>query len=148
MEKDDLKLKFDGYEIQKIYLDRDNDSVSSEEEIGFLFKMVPEKEKGFERVNIIEGVRIESSDEFGYKLEVIIKGKFRVLNCEEDSEKYKLLRTNASAILFPYLRALVGMVSSQTEYENIVLPVMNFDNLFKQQKLEDLLLDYKEFEEF
>ncbi|MBK5263218.1 MAG: protein-export chaperone SecB [Peptostreptococcaceae bacterium] len=148
MEDCELKLEFDGYKIEKISLEMSNEIVDSKKGIGFLFKMVPDKENEFERVNIIEGVFIEPSEDFGYRLEVIVRGNFRISNCENDKEKYKLLLTNASAILFPYLRAEVSMVSSQIEFENVTLPVMNFYEVFRNQELEDLLLDYKQFKEF
>ena len=144
----ELKLKFEGYIIEKISLDRINESSDSKKEIGFMFKMIPDKESEFERANIIEGVLIEPSKDFGYKLEVVICGNFRISNCEDDKEKYKFLLTNASAILFPYLRAAVSMVSSQIEFENVMLPVMNFYEVFSSQELEELLIDYKQFKEF
>ena len=40
------------------------------------------------------------------------------------------------------------MVSSQLEYENITLPVMNFYTIFEDQNSEDLFLDHTHFEEF
>src|SRR6056297_436936 len=113
MQDKKFKLEFDGYEIEKISLNKSKELSDNKKGIGFLFKMVPDKEKDFEKVNVIEGVIIEPSEEFGYKLEVVIRGNFRISNCGDDKDKYKFLLTNASAILFPYLRAVVSMVSSQ-----------------------------------
>lgn len=148
MDKHNLSLKFDGYEVKRIILDKENKISNDCNNIGFLFKIVPNAEKNFNKINIIEGVLIKPSKEFDYKLEVIIKGNFRILNCESDDEKYKYILSNAAAILFPYLRATVSIISSQLEYENIVLPVTNFHKLFKNQKLEELLLDVDQYEDF
>ena len=144
----DCKLIFDGYEIEKISLNQSDEIPNSDEGIGFLFKIAPEKEHEFERVNVIEGVMIDPSENFRYKMEIIVRGNFILSNCEDDEEKYKLLLTNASAILFPYLRAIVSMVSSQIDSGNFVLPVMNFYEVFRQQSLKDLLLDCHRFRAF
>lgn len=148
METESNKLNYEGYEIIKMSLEKNSNISDKEKEIGFLFKVVPEKEIGFEKVNIIEGVIIEPTETFKYKLEVIIKGNFKIENCKDEKEKKKYLLLNASAILFPYLRAQISLLSSQTDYENIILPVINFHQVIKGIPENELYLDSSQFREF
>ena len=79
---------------------------------------------------------------------MVLKGNFELENCETDEEKMKFIITNASAILFPYIRATVSLISSQLEYEKILLPVINFSKIFEKADLESLLMEHTQFEDF
>ena len=61
-----------------------------------------------------------------------MSGFFRL---EEDSALGKsLLMTNTVAILFPYIRSQLTLLTSQPGFESVILPVMNINALFADEK--------------
>lgn len=144
-----IYLSFRGYEVIKLNMnkveieDKDND-----DNIGFMFKIVPNNKKKFSKVNIFQGVKIEASEDFPYEIEVVLKGNFELGDCSTDDEKINFLITNASAILFPYLRSTISLLSSQLEYEKIFLPVINFSKIFEDADYDTLIIEHTQFEEF
>ena len=60
-----------------------------------------------------------------YNIEVHISGIFELSN--ESILGQKLLTNNAVAILFPYLRSQLTLLTSQPGFEPIILPVMNIN---------------------
>ena len=59
-----------------------------------------------------------------------------------------MLKENCAAILFPYVRSLVSLLSSQTDYTKITLPAINFVNLIEDIKDEDIILSNNLFIDF
>lgn len=143
-----LNLNFSGYEVEKISITKNEEITNINKEMGFLFKIAPETEENYKKVNIIEGVLIEPSENFKYKLEVIIHGNFTISNCSDDKEKLDFLLSNASAILYPYLRSLVSLLTSQIECSEVILPITNFYKLFESIDYKDIILDSKQFNDF
>lgn len=142
-------LSFKGYEVIKVSMNKvDVEHIINDDNIGFVFKIVPDKKKSYSRVNIIQGVKISPTQDFPYEIEVILKGNFELSSNETDEKNIEFLITNASAILFPYLRSTVSLLSSQLEYEKIILPVVNFSLIFKDLNINSLILDHNKFESF
>lgn len=102
------------------------------------------KRKGLERndlgnINIQFGVAIDKLDEGKYRvslkvtadspdeymLEVRLSGFCSIdENCDRKDE---MLRKNAVAILFPYIRSEVTLLTAQPGVNAVVLPVLNID---------------------
>jgi len=145
MEKSDI-LKFTGYTIEKILLEK---SENSKNENGFniLYKIIPNNEK-FEKNNVLMGVLIKNSLDFPYNLEVIIRGNFVIDGKSTVDKKKKLLTINSSAILFPYIRSLISLISSQTDFNKILLPTFNFMNILEKIDEKDIFLEEKYFKDF
>ena len=142
-------LEFKGYEVIKINMSKiSKPEKENDNNIGFMFKIIPNNKNNFNKANIIQGVKINATEEFPYEIEVVLKGNFELENCETDEEKMKFIITNASAILFPYIRATVSLISSQLEYEKILLPVINFSKIFEKADLESLLMEHTQFKDF
>ena len=73
---------------------------------------------------------IEKKGEF--KTDISISGY-----CEIDDNHPQLdtiLRVNAPAILFPYVRAQLSLLTAQPEMSPIVLPVVNFQKIYEHSK--------------
>ena len=65
-------------------------------------------------------------------MNITMSGFFRL---EEDSTLGKrLLQTNAVAILFPYVRSQLTLLTSQPGFDPVILPVMNINALFANEK--------------
>lgn len=76
-----------------------------------------------------------SDEEETAMLEIVISGIFE-FNAElRDEQKQIIITKNTMAILFPYLRAQVTLMTSQPDVEPIVLPAININSLL--QNLED-----------
>lgn len=85
---------------------------------------------GLYRVGLVAEIKRE--DEFEMKL--VITGYFEL--DENDPNKEALLEKNAVAILFPFLRSEITLLSSQPEMTPIVLPVVNIAAMFEKAKQE------------
>ncbi len=135
-------LKYNGYKIIKMSLDYDNKNDSESDGLNIFYK-VKEEDKDFNKVTVYQGILISPSKDFPYKLEVVIKGKFEFSKVISFEDKKNMILTNIPAIQYPYLRALISLISSQTDYEKILLPTMNFSEFLKQMKWEDILIKLK-----
>ncbi len=66
-----------------------------------------------------------------YRIEVEIS---RVVRLSEDSVLgKKILENNTVAILFPYLRSQLTLLSSQPDFEPIILPALNINALLNEE---------------
>lgn len=97
--------------------------------------------------NLGLGIQIVSDDEFIVKLEahihgkdkvvapfkmvVSILGRFHLEKWQDTTEKQNMVRYNAPAILFPYLRATITNVTTAANISPYVLPLLNLYEVFK-----------------
>ena len=79
------------------------------------------------------GFRIDNKDgDMPFSMEVSIEGLFH-LEGWEHPDFLPLIRSNSIAILFPYLRTLVSMVTANANISPYVLPVMNIAAMFDHE---------------
>lgn len=69
-------------------------------------------------------------DDKKYDIEVEMSGIFEISIKSEFEEK--MLAKNTTAILFPYLRSQLTLLSSQPGFEPIILPVININALINK----------------
>ena len=76
---------------------------------------------------VLEG---DKKDE--YELQISLTGFFEIQNSGElsDSTVQALIEKNAVAILMPYLRSEVTLLTAQPETDSVVLPTFNINKLF------------------
>ena len=76
---------------------------------------------------VVEG---DKKDE--YELQISLTGFFEIQNSDElsDSTVQALIEKNAVAILMPYLRSEVTLLTAQPETDRVVLPTFNINKLF------------------
>ncbi len=149
MVNESLKLSFQRFEVIKANLQKvkKKDGLEEDNNLGFLFKIVPNKNKGFDKINVVLGVQIEPSEDFSYSIEAVLRGDFTISDGIDDEEKLTLLIHNAPAILYPYLRSYVTMLTSQLSAEQIVLPVMNFHRIIEEVPASELMVDASSYED-
>jgi len=83
-------------------------------------------------VNLI--FRIKNEDlSLPFSIEADIEGWFHLENWEQP-ELVSLMVTNSIAILFPYLRSLVSVITANANISPYVIPVMNINALFDQKE--------------
>jgi len=150
MNFESIQLNFDGYEVVKATLVKikKTENLVEESDIGFLMKIIPNKNNNFDQVNVILGIQIEPSINFNYNVETIVKGNFKLSNCKNDEERMKYVLVNCSAILYPYVRSYISLITSQLAYEPLILPVMNIHEAIISIPIEDLVNDAASFEKF
>lgn len=80
--------------------------------------------------------RIVSNDSDVVNIRIKIYGIFSC-QCEDQNIKDQLLSKNAVAILFPYLRSQISMVTTQPYSAPIVIPAININALFDEAKKQE-----------
>ena len=80
---------------------------------------------------------INEKNDMPFSMEIDVEGLFCLENWEQP-EQLPIITSNAIAILFPYLRSIVSMVTANANISPYVLPVMNITALFENKtELED-----------
>lgn len=70
-------------------------------------------------------------EEESASLEIVVSGIFE-FNAElKEEQKQIIITKNTMAILFPYLRAQVTLLTSQPDMEPVVLPIININSLLQ-----------------
>lgn len=147
-------LKFNGYNVEKLNYNKNNSKdMNSSETVSLtpqiMFKIAL-KENNPLRANVLIGVRLGyGNNVLPFKVEAVIKGHFE-LEGEEDTELeniYKFYLQNGTAILYPYLRAIVTTLTGTGNYQAIILPTVNFYKMIENSDLEDILLPSEMYEE-
>lgn len=140
-------LKFKEYKVKRIVVNSQefNEEIK-ENDIGIFYKIIPNKKERFDKVNIIQGIQIFPSSKNKYKIEVVICGNFS-LNREDPNFTEDILTLNCGAILYPYLRALVSLLSSQID-QKIILPPMNFYKFIENKTKDEIYGNFNDFEKF
>lgn len=111
--------------IDKLSFERFSNDVSKineEGKITFHHQINPVDNKIFK---VCLGITLLSESQ--YNICVQISGLFELT--EESVMGKKLLTNNAVAILFPYLRSQLTLLTSQPGFEPVILPVMNINAL-------------------
>lgn len=80
--------------------------------------------------------KIADAEESPFMLNICIEGTFALAKWESDESK-QLMVSNTVAILFPYLRSLVSMITANANIPPYTLPVMNINELFDNAESEN-----------
>ena len=80
------------------------------------------------------GLAADINREEEFEMRLAITGYFQL--DENDPNKQILLEKNAVAILFPFLRSEITLLTAQPEMAPIVLPVVNIAAMFDEAKQE------------
>ena len=115
--------------VEKLYFERLSDAVhrvESTDKISFYHNLNKMEDQLF-RVRL--GVVLNEDGK--YRIEVEISGLFRL--SEDSVLGKKILENNTVAILFPYLRSQLTLLSSQPDFEPIILPALNINSLLNEE---------------
>lgn len=83
-------------------------------------------------VNLFFCIKNEKAD-LPFSMEVNIEGQFHLENWEQP-DLMSLIVSNSIAILFPYLRSIISMITANANISPYMLPVMNIAALFEQDE--------------
>ena len=111
--------------IEKLSFERFSDEVTKLDEQGEIIFSHNIKEISSVKVQVYLGVSLVSESKYDIKAQ--ISGIFSI--AEDSVLGRKVLSNNTVAILFPYLRSQLTLLTSQPGFEPVILPVMNINAL-------------------
>jgi preprotein translocase subunit SecB len=133
------QFQFLGYKILKSSIELEETfSESSGLEIGFKTSgTVNKKDLTF---NLNLNVIIKNSEN-SINIEINSIGKFKFEPVEDIGDISNFFYTNASAILFPYIRAYIGTLTNLSGLKAINLPTLNLTNLAEDLRQNTVIID-------
>lgn len=122
------KLVFD-----KIEFDRQGFKNQNQPNYSIETHFAKNQQENIYRVTLI--LKCDKKDE--YTFEISLTGYFSFDSQEEmdENEKNELISKNAVAIIMPYMRSQVSLLTAQPEVDCVVLPPFNINNMLKEDKL-------------
>jgi preprotein translocase subunit SecB len=131
-------VKLDRYYVNNIQFSLDPKRLFKDDEPHF--KITPSFRRDIKRIdedNIVLTLsfKIERDEsESPFEIFASLCGHFQIEQWESTAELKKLALNNTTAILFPYLRALVSSITMNANIPPYIIPVFNIVDLFEQEK--------------
>lgn len=145
-------MEFIGYKVEKISYILNEAYTTKKASTGFpnIAINIARSEENKNKFNIILGVKYNLENNLPYLIEIVIRGFFETNNIlEDDEEKLEVVLSNGSAIMYPYMRALITDITSKSDFSPIVLPTINFykyvEKIYKEKK--DFLVEAKYYKD-
>lgn len=113
-------LLFDEITFNRVNFKSENDL---QVEFGFAFN---KRENG----EFVSSIRIIGTKKDEYNFVVRASGYFQISEAVEDSDI--LIQQNAIAIVFPYIRSQISLLTAQPEVDPVILPPMNIAQMVKE----------------
>lgn len=135
MSKYESILKFNKYEVNEIYFAKNDEYSKPENGTPVDLKIRPNIEINENNLKIVLNVNIfENAKELNQPFEMRVKltGYFQTDGCEP-----KLLKSNAIAILYPYVRAIISTYTVNANITPLILPAINVNKLIESQNKEE-----------
>ena len=125
-------LKLEKLVFDKLLFERSGFGSEKDFEFSFESNLSKSTEDELYRVTLI--LHGEKPDE--YSLKISLTGFFSFDSSESISEEEtkELITKNTAAILMPYLRSELSILTAQPDVECIVLPPFNINNLMKESE--------------
>lgn len=124
----ECSLKLENLFFEKISFERRTENISN-------FNYHPSFGKNIKQIsddNFIVGIELKiTNDKNEFEAIASLKGMFIVECPQEQISEY--INSNAIAILFPYIRSQMTLITSQPNMQPIVLPPININALLKEQ---------------
>lgn len=120
--------------LEKIVFDKiefNRKGFKNENEIEFSFEIqIGHGKNNLSKVTII----IKGNKEQEYDFLISLSGFFTINNSEDIDEKQSeiLINSNAVAILMPYLRSEVSLLTAQPDTDCVVLPPFNINKMLEE----------------
>ncbi|MGQ2375823.1 hypothetical protein [Companilactobacillus zhachilii] len=129
-------IDFRGYKIQNLEYTRDKEVLSKYEK-GFNYAPEVGIDKELKHGLVTLKVALKPKGvNMGIKLK--ISGQFDISDTLDSKEKIsEALFINGTAIMFPYVRSIISMISGLDSSNTILLPTINTMDLLKNKNSED-----------
>lgn len=87
---------------------------------------------------VMLSAKIPSNSKDKRTINLTISGYFEITDNKLETKKiHEFLGVNGTAILLPYLRSIISMVSSFDASDGLIFPTLNVSDLFSNEKSED-----------
>ena len=128
-------LHFLGYTVDELTFNlKPADTVDTKKSIELLPKLSRKIEKtNDENYSISIGVTLDQED-LPFTAQVSMTGRFLLQGIKNPEQTMKV---NAAAILYPYVRAAISMLTTLANVSPVVLPPVNFVKLFEESAKEE-----------
>ena len=128
-------LHFLGYTVDELTFNlKPADTVDTEKSIELLPKLSRKIEKtNDENYSISIGVTLDQED-LPFTAQVSMTGRFLLQGIKNPEQTMKV---NAAAILYPYVRAAISMLTTLANVPPVVLPPVNFVKLYEESAKEE-----------
>lgn len=120
-------ISFEGYEIKKYHYDKKDETTDVLKDpftISVKTGMTDELDAGIVTANVI----YETEE---ITVDIIVAGFFKIIEKNEKAVISNYLAVNGTAMLFPYIRSMISMLTSLDSEKAIMLPTINTTNLLK-----------------
>lgn len=119
-------FKFDGYLVRHCKQDINMEPNGDLNELGI--NISPSGKRGADKFVLTLDVRV-SDKEGRFNLHLVVDGFFRFKDDMDGYELSSYFLTNAPAILFPYVRSYISMISTLSGIGTVNLPTLNLVGL-------------------
>ncbi|MFN3753129.1 protein-export chaperone SecB [Flavobacterium sp.] len=134
------KFQFQGYKILKSVIELNEESINENQGLSLSFKTSGVVKKAENSFKLKLGVKINNSNNT-VNIEIDAIGNFIFEPAEDNNDISSFFYNNASALLFPYLRAYISTLTNLSGLKPITLPTMNLSNLSDELKQNTVFLD-------
>lgn len=123
-------LQLERLSFEEISYSRKTDIVNTniEYEMNFSRQIANHEDGKHHRVSLTANVWSKEGD---IKLTVTVVGYF-MCECEDTNLKQHLIAYNTIAILFPYIRSQITLITTQPDIPPVILPAVNVVSLFQE----------------
>lgn len=130
MKTERASLQFLGYRVDKMmfFLKPDFHSEPGRIELSPSFSRVIQPIDDHYEVTI--GVELKQEN-LPFDADVSITGTFK---CEGTSDAEKMIKMNAVAIMYPYVRATLSMLTTLASVAPVVVPTINLSKMFEEEE--------------
>ena len=132
MEKYESVLKFIRYEVNEIYFKKNVNFQLNEEGTPIDLKIKPIININDNNMNVtLQIIIFENAEQNNkpFEMKVNLTGYFIT-----EGSNPEVLKANAIAILYPYVRAIVSTYTANANITPLVLPIINVNKLVKDQE--------------
>ena len=79
---------------------------------------------------------LKSKESETIRIKITLVGYF-ICCCEDEALKMKLINYNSIAILFPYIRSQISLITAQPDLTPVVLPPVNIVAMFEETEAKE-----------
>ena len=125
MSTNNCVLKLNHLLFDKILFQRNGFKTDNKLEFSFGFNFKTDNPE-----EIIVHIQVIGTKKSEYRFEVAASGYFSYVGTKEKVDL--MARQNAAAIIFPYIRSQITLLTAQPEMEAVVLPPLNIASIIKE----------------
>ncbi|MBT2569835.1 protein-export chaperone SecB [Planococcus sp. ISL-110] len=124
-------IKFRGYSIEKLVFTKEemdfDEEFEDQEDKDLSLSLNYGVTEDFKEGKVELTVRIKNTEN-DIKISLKVVGDFEINNLDDIEKIHQFLSINGTAILYPYVRSIISMVSSLDSPDAILLPTINTSN--------------------